>query len=96
MTTYHKSIYYLLYAEFTQSLEKKRELLKTALVNYNNGYYYYILAYVMLSSGHYTEGIRCLDDSDEQFMNEGNFRGLVFSKNLRGEIYYLINDYTNF
>ena len=59
----------------------------------SNGFYSYQLASVLISHENYFESINCLDLAEKYFMDEGNFRGLVYTKNMRAVVYSLLRDY---
>lgn len=95
MPSREKGILYYLKSLSNESPETKKELLKNAVMEYKNGYYFYQLGFTMLAGGNYTQSLKYLDKADEIFMEEGNFRGLVFSKSIRGEVYYQLKDFDN-
>jgi transcriptional regulator with XRE-family HTH domain len=92
MSPENRSVYYFLCA-FMEGSDDIAGNLRTATENHNNGYYSYQLASVLISRGIYLDSIRYLDMAEFFFMEEGNFRGLVFTKNLRAVVYYLLKDY---
>lgn len=92
MSDSKKSIYRFLCAFMEGSTDIIRNLRK-ATESCNNGYYSFQRASVLISREKYFESVKYLNIAESLFMDEGNFRGLVYAKNMRAIVFYLLKDY---
>jgi len=94
MSDYEKAIFYFLKA-ISENTSDRSVFLKQTIETCNNGYYSFQYATTLIADRNFLQSIQHIDNAERLFIDEGNFRGLIYSKYYRGIVYYLLKDYEN-
>ena len=87
-------LYFFFMSILADSIDEKIQFLTSAIAISPFARLYYELAMKHIGLSAYSDALVAANKALSRSMDEGNFRGILFTNNLIGEIFYLMKDYS--